>query len=447
MRRAGRVLRAPGKLVLIGEYAVLDGAGAVVAAVDHGVSCAWSPGPTGWTVPGDDRFVAAALAGLPEAAGTFAFEDWNPVDLGGAKPGFGGSAAATVAAVIAAGRAPDDAFAVHHAVQGSGSGVDVFAALNGGVRRFPDGAPVPAPCFSVVWSGRSAQTGPRVQQYRAWSGRAAFVDDSRSLVDGFGLAPVAATREAWRLLRDMAEAAGIAYRTPEHDAIVALAERFGGAAKPSGAGGGDIAVAVFPDDGARVAFEGYCRAASLQVIPCRIAPGAGQRALRGAQVDLLPFTPARLVLALTDRAALAADLEAVVPDSWPQPDYAAVMRVLAERWSRAPEESRWAWLAVERASRTLVGEVGGKIGPSPAGDLEFGYAIVPEHRRRGLAADAVATFADWAADQPGVRALTAECLASNAASCAVLRGAGLARTGSRRDGGEDLLLWRGGIGG
>ena len=90
----------------------------------------------------------------------------------------------------------------------------------------------------------------------------------------------------------------------------------------------------------------------------------------------------------------------------------------------------------------LVGEIGGKVGPNREGELEFGYAILPECRRRGLAKDAARTFETWAAQQPGVRALTAESLDFNVASKAVLRGAGLSETGSRIEAGSRVILWR-----
>jgi hypothetical protein len=59
-------LCVPGKLVLLGEYAVLDGAPAVVLAVDRGVVVEGAPGGGGLhieTPDGDDRFVRPALAG------------------------------------------------------------------------------------------------------------------------------------------------------------------------------------------------------------------------------------------------------------------------------------------------------------------------------------------------------------------------------------------------
>lgn len=273
-----RVL-APGKLVVLGEYAVLDGAPAIVAAIDRGVRCELGPGD-GIVTPGDDRFVRAALRGAPP--GRYTFSDWNPVDLPG-KPGFGGSAAAVVAAVLAAGLPRERAYAIHAEVQGGGtggggSGVDVFASLHGGVKVFPTGEERPCPFLVAVWSGRSALTGPRVARYRQHRGRDAFVRESEACVAGFATEPFEAVREAYRRLCAMAAAAGLDYDTEEHRRIAALADEHGGAAKPSGAGGGDVAVALFPDPAARSAFAEACRRAGLAPIAVEVAAGAGESA-------------------------------------------------------------------------------------------------------------------------------------------------------------------------
>ena len=277
---------APGKLVLVGEYAVLDGAGAIVAAVDRGVRCdVYAPtpdAPAGIVTPGDDRFVRAALTRAPAGFGAdarrFVFADDHPVDLPG-KPGFGASAAATVAACVAADLPADVAIEVHHEVQGSGSGVDVFAAVNGGVRRFPTGEEVPCPPIVAVYSGASAQTGPRVAAYRAWAtsqpeAHARFVTESARLVDAFAVTPREVLREAYARLRAMARAAGLDYDTAALARIAALAEDFLGAAKPSGAGGGDVAVACFVTDEARSAFARACTREGFAVIPVTSSAGA-----------------------------------------------------------------------------------------------------------------------------------------------------------------------------
>lgn len=263
---------APGKLVVLGEYAVLDGAPALVAAVNHGVRCEVLPGG-GHQTPGDDRFVREALKGAPRAL--YRFTDWNPVSLPhGHKAGFGGSAAATVAACLA-GFGPEGllqrAQAVHHAVQGSGSGIDVWASVHGGLRRWPSAQEQPPALLSAIYSGQSASTGPRVALYQAWGPREAFVERSAELLE---LPLLEALAEAYALLQGMARAAGIAYDTPAHRRIASLAREHGGAAKPSGAGGGDVAVAAFEDPEARAHFERACGIEGLPPIALRISPGA-----------------------------------------------------------------------------------------------------------------------------------------------------------------------------
>lgn len=277
LREPSRVAKAPGKLVLLGDYAVLDGGPALVLAVNRGVRCNVFPGGSAVrieTPDGDTRFVAPALEGAPP--GRYVFSDWNPVRGLREKPGFGGSAAACVAACLAAGRPGSDALAIHRAVQGSGSGVDVRASLAGGLLRVEGESarhlPVVSP--SVIWSGRSARTGPRVARYLAWSERQAFLSASAAAVARFEFDPVEACAMAYAALLAMSQAAGVPWLTPELAHIVDLARVHGGAAKPSGAGGGDCAVAWFPDSEKRTAFEAACRADGLEPIAVQAAAGA-----------------------------------------------------------------------------------------------------------------------------------------------------------------------------
>lgn len=282
-------IRAPGKILLLGEYAVLDGAPAVVAAVDRGVQCTVTDAPGLQLVtPGDDRFASAALAEVDAPAGRYVFADWRPVPSD-TKVGLGGSAAATVAAVVAGlirrlgtPPSPEQAYTiarrVHHRVQGSGSGVDVAASAHGGICRVEAGGvqpmhdPIPPPV--IVFSGTSAATGPRVERYLAHPDRAGFVDDSRALVEAFPRDPVRILDQAGQRLRAMAERAGIAYWTEPIDALVALARACGGSAKPSGAGGGDVVVALFPSEAGRRAYIAAIQDRGFLHVPVSIARGA-----------------------------------------------------------------------------------------------------------------------------------------------------------------------------
>jgi len=272
---------APGKVVLVGEYAVLDGAPAIVAAVDRGVQCEVTAAER-LTVetPADDRFARASLEAVDAPPARYVFSDWNHPGTA-TKAGLGGSAAATVCGCLAGsphlGATEVQAIAhrVHAEIQGSGSGIDIAAAAHGGVLRFEAGnvtdlQPVDV---VVVFSGSSAATGPRIEQYLAVE-RHRFIADSTRIVGVFETDPMGALREACDLLEGMTRRAGIAWWTPGLRRIVALATDCGGAAKPSGAGGGDCAVALFPDTASSTAFQRACAEEQLIVIPTRIAPGA-----------------------------------------------------------------------------------------------------------------------------------------------------------------------------
>lgn len=278
-------MTAPGKLFLVGEYAVLDGAPAVVIAVDRGgVRCTWTPGPDLeiHTPAGDDRFVRAALLASEAPPGRWAFTDEAPPNTPD-KPGLGGSAAATVAATLAGLAAqghtptPDEvcrrATRVHRDVQGGGSGADVAASAHGGSIRFQAGAVSPGPplCPVVLWLGRSARTGPRVARYRDGTDRSAFVEACAGLADLLASDPVRALQEAGAALDGLA---GIDVWTDEARALHTLATVHGGAAKPSGAGGGDCAVALFRTDAGRAAFLREAAARGTTVIPLALAPAA-----------------------------------------------------------------------------------------------------------------------------------------------------------------------------
>lgn len=274
---------APGKLFVIGEYAVLEGGDAVVAAVNRGVRCRIESGDALRT-PGDDtRFVAPSLTAVDAPARSYVFEAWNPLDFPH-KVGLGSSAAACVAAVgagrLAAGQRPTEqdlevAVHIHRGVQGSGSGRDVMASFYGGLSRFSHAerselAPLPV---SIIHSGQPAATGPRVEAYLQLSQRSTFLKEAEELLHAFEAQPVEALDAYGDLLERLATRAGFVYLTPAHRRIRELARGFGGAAKPSGAGGGDIAVALIPQEDKRAAFVAACESDALLEVPVQLSRG------------------------------------------------------------------------------------------------------------------------------------------------------------------------------
>lgn len=303
--RGSPVVVAPGKLFLIGEYAVLDGAPAVVAAMSRNAVAQFVPGIDAES-PFVDEAVRAARAGIGDHAAALpagsVLVDSAAFTLHGKKLGLGSSAAVTVAAVGAvlelAGLAVADnrplcfslAERAHRAAQGGiGSGADVAAAVHGGLiqyRRPPGGYPVvesmrlPPDLRLVVFAeGKPAATPDLVRAVRAFGetdprGYAEVMRPLREQAELFveelaagNLAAVLETARAYGAgLMELGGRAAIEIVTPRFELASELALNLGGVAKPSGAGGGDVGIALFADSAAARTFSTRLTQLGLQLI-------------------------------------------------------------------------------------------------------------------------------------------------------------------------------------
>jgi phosphomevalonate kinase len=289
-------VRAPGKVLLTGAYAVLDGAPAIVAAVDR------------YAVADGERVTSSAV---PEVRAAFGAEPAPEVDVGalqdesGRKLGLGSSAAAVVAAIgwRAAARGEDPrlplvrarifraARAAHARVQNGGSGVDIAASVHGGVLRYStsgEGAslqalePPPDLVMAVYFSGRSGRTSElraRVDRVRARDPKAAvFVElrvRAQRAADAFSTDVrefVAAARHFGATLDALGRAADAPIFPPEFLELAGVARAEGAAFLPSGAGGGDVAVwlgTALPSP----SFAALAEARAMRLLPLELDRG------------------------------------------------------------------------------------------------------------------------------------------------------------------------------
>jgi phosphomevalonate kinase len=313
---------APGKLVLLGEYVVLDGATALVMACDRRCRARFAPAqgercrlvsrmpdaraiefPAG--SPSGSPLVDAVLDDpeLGADPGAWAAEiDSSAFFAGALKLGLGSSAAALVAfagAVRAAAGRPgrpglEALIRCHRAFQGgAGSGIDVAAALTGGVVRFSLDRDRNAQIGSVrlpksvgfagIFAGGSASTPDLVGRYRRWvdsgSARAArlrqqmFDAASRgcaAVMEDDGAAFVAAIGEYGGCLAQLGPEIGADLVTGAHRRIGDLAGEFELAYKVSGAGGGDVGIACGLDFDALRAFSAEAARRGIHVVPLTV---------------------------------------------------------------------------------------------------------------------------------------------------------------------------------
>lgn len=312
--------RAPGKLFLFGEWAVLDGAPALVAAVDRRVEVTVEAGASGGLgagsageivvdsadggvarvdpardpLPNGDAGAVAAVARITGATGVSIRVDSRALLVGERKLGLGRSAAALVAVTAALDPAAsrdvvlERALAANRVLQGGhGSGGDVAAAVHGGVvevrrdgdsvavtpRRLPSGLRLVA-----GWTGSSAHTAPLLVRF-AEGGASPALAALSELADA-GAAAVAHDDAAtlrdlvdrWaEALARLADERGLPLVTPALTALVAAARGVGAVAKPSGAGAGDCGIALVRSDAEAAAVRAAWRAAGIVPLDVAIA--------------------------------------------------------------------------------------------------------------------------------------------------------------------------------
>jgi phosphomevalonate kinase len=325
-----RTVSAPGKLVVAGEYAVLEGHPALVAGVSKRAHATFdnddapfrisgmSLGPfvverseSGVVLAGDTRdalvlprsvldvLVRRGVV-LPETGHLSLHSRAFLARARSVKLGLGSSAAVAVAltgALVDDVRDRERVFALalegHLAFSGGrGSGIDVAASTMGGLTRFertPNGPVIAAAphiphalAVVVVFAGHAQNTRTFVDAVKRLSSSDDPLYRARLLAIREGTDALLSScerRDADAFLRAidacrvamaaLGESAHIDIVSAPHRAIADVAASCGGAAKPSGAGGGDVALVFVPHE-ARAACEERLSERGFLVVDVRL---------------------------------------------------------------------------------------------------------------------------------------------------------------------------------
>lgn len=280
---------SPGKLVIAGEYAILYGASALSLAIDRRALCTldirdegrWqlSSSPPFWneSVSLNELLAESRNDMVGSSLSSFAQRTSLPqhatlhMDTTGfyskqRKLGLGSSGSvlvnlyASLATLAEIPASAEDLLEIYRATGQNGSGVDVLTSYYGGLissrrqtasnEEFPNG--IYLDFYSV---GFSTETRTMVDRFRK-----AFDDIPTTLQDSFitsadnvtdsltdRLSFFSALQHFVQVYRDVDIEANTAIWSKPHDTMYRLATEIGVLYKPSGAGGGDVGVAVATD--------------------------------------------------------------------------------------------------------------------------------------------------------------------------------------------------------
>ncbi len=295
---------APGKVILSGEYAVLDGAPAISMAVNRRAVVTLASA-------GDDNAAVRSLglagqldSGLFDCVVrasnfsrsndySFVLDTSAFVDAeSGTKLGIGSSAAVTVALVkaivslVGDNSDVDEIAAIAHRdfQQGVGSGVDIATSVAGGFLEFrlqetsitklawPTGLK-----FALLWSGVAASTRSRVDRLEASDtrpSRARLSEEASAIAHSWASGDADVIIAACRRYNDALMAFSVDHKLgifeAGHDALAQDALANGLAYKPCGAGGGDVGIALATDREQLSAFVARAKASGFQQLDIEI---------------------------------------------------------------------------------------------------------------------------------------------------------------------------------
>lgn len=276
--------RAPGKIVLWGEYAVLEGAPALVMAIDRyaeveitASNSGWAFVSSGFLTPGlhtfesevcsvpASQFCEAVLRrlGFKDLHTPFSIlSNTSDFFLNQQKLGIGSSAALSVAThhgladMLKLPANLNDSLEIHSNWQsGSGSGLDVATSWSGGVIQYEKAdQPIIKPfclpkelLWQVVWTGKSSSTKDHLARFNSLERQ-----NIKEAIENLCVAADLLTHKTIDLeliqnytdcLKEFDSKGDLKIFTTEHERLVKIASQLGLVYKPCGAGGGDIGIA------------------------------------------------------------------------------------------------------------------------------------------------------------------------------------------------------------
>ncbi len=301
---------APGKVIIAGEYAVLDGAPAICMAVNRRAHVSITSSSENHHTVAAPGFAekAASFASISECAEDYPLlaAVWQALridtpdflnivldssgfsDAEAGKIGIGSSAALTVALTAALDRLAGEsrdirgiAMAAHRRLQGgAGSGADIACSLAGGTIEYRMGEKISAELawpaglsYALLWSGVPADTGIQLAKLDS-----AEAHDSRTELAN----SATAVAQAWRsgvpeqVVSDLREYTATLRRfdvdhklgifDAGHAALADSAKTSEIVYKPCGAGGGDLGIAISNDKSELAAFVDIARQQNFKIM-------------------------------------------------------------------------------------------------------------------------------------------------------------------------------------
>jgi [ribosomal protein S5]-alanine N-acetyltransferase len=166
------------------------------------------------------------------------------------------------------------------------------------------------------------------------------------------------------------------------------------------------------------------------------------------RLELILLSPQAMEALVEGRhSEVERELDATIPDDWPDQHDAGFLRYRMRQLERAPGTEPWLVRAVilREPVRAMIGHAGfhgqpGVNGKQDPEAVELGYTIFEPHRGHGYATEAAQALMDWAATEKDIHRFIASVAPTNDPSLAIVKKLGFVQTGEQWDEEDGLEL-------
>lgn len=107
--------------------------------------------------------------------------------------------------------------------------------------------------------------------------------------------------------------------------------------------------------------------------------------------------------------------------SWPDEDVLDTLPRIINNLNKVEYPTGYeSWMIIKKDTSEIIGDLGFKGFNSQEENIDLGYGIIKEERRKGYAEEAVSEIIKWAFSNKIVKEITASCLTANVSSVNLL---------------------------
>jgi ribosomal-protein-alanine N-acetyltransferase len=108
--------------------------------------------------------------------------------------------------------------------------------------------------------------------------------------------------------------------------------------------------------------------------------------------------------------------------SWPDNDVMETLPKIINNLSKVEAPTGFeSWMIIKKNSLEIIGDIGFKGYNYQYENIDIGYGIIKEERRKGFAEEAATELIKWAFSTKNVKEITAKCLSDNISSINLLK--------------------------